>query len=121
MSVGTAVVNIPPCVEPTCFMPTPVTPPGPPVPVLLITKSHNGNFRSGLQGTYTITVCNQTGAGPTDGSPISVVDTLPSGLTGASMSGTGWTCDVGTLTATRSDILGPGVCFPPITLVVNVT
>lgn len=120
MALDTAVTNIPPCVVPTCFTPPPATPPPPPsAPLLSITKTHDGNFVSGGQGVYTLTVCNNVAAGPTIGT-VSVVDTLPEGLTGFSMVGAGWVCDVGTLTCTRSDALAPGACFPPITLTVSV-
>ena len=36
------------------------------------------------------------------------------------MSGTGWTVNLATLTATRSDVLAAGGSYPPLTLTVNV-
>ncbi len=45
-------------------------------------------------------------------------DTLPQGLTLASMTGVGWTC--GGTTCTRSDVLAPGASYPPITISVKV-
>jgi uncharacterized repeat protein (TIGR01451 family) len=88
-------------------------------PDLTITKSHTGNFSVGQTGaTYTITVSNP-GHGPTT-APVTVVDTLPSGLTATAISGTGWTCTLGTLTCTRSDALAATNSYPAITLTVNV-
>jgi uncharacterized repeat protein (TIGR01451 family) len=88
-------------------------------PDLTISKSHTGNFSVGQTGaTYTITVSN-TGHGPTSGT-VTVVDTLPSGLTATAISGTGWTCTLGTLTCTRADALAANSSYPAITLTVNV-
>ncbi|MFO1306489.1 MAG: DUF11 domain-containing protein [Burkholderiales bacterium] len=92
----------------------------PPPPDLTIVKTHVGNFAQGQVGaTYTITVSN-AGGGPTDGSGVTVTDTLPAGLTATAMTGTGWTCVLGTLTCTRSDVLAAGGSYPAITLTVNV-
>src|SRR6185503_20052516 len=89
---------------------------------LSITKTHAGNFTQGQTGaTYTITVSNAAGAGATDGSTVTVRDTLPGGLTATAISGTGWTCTLATLTCTRSDALAAGASYPPITLLVNVS
>ncbi|WP_326608238.1 hypothetical protein [Streptomyces sp. NBC_01800] len=70
-----------------------------PAPSLTISKSHTGKFTQGRQGTYTITVDN-TGPGATDGTTVTVHDTLPAGLTAASITGTGWNCTLATLTCT---------------------
>jgi uncharacterized repeat protein (TIGR01451 family) len=87
---------------------------------LTITKTHSGNFTQGDIGkTYTITVSNNNPDIDDSGS-ITVVDTLPAGLTATALSGTGWLCDLGTLTCTRTDVLAVGASFPPITLTVNV-
>jgi uncharacterized repeat protein (TIGR01451 family) len=89
---------------------------------LSITKTHTGEFERRETGTYTITVSNNAGAGPTLGT-VTVVDTLPPvnhTLVPTAISGAGWTCDLGTLTCTRSDVLVPGASYPPITLTVNV-
>src|SRR5258706_451347 len=68
---------------------------------LTVAKTHTGNFTQGQTGaTYTITVSNG-GPGSTSGT-VTVVDTLPSGLTATAISGTGWTCTLATLTCTRS-------------------
>lgn len=89
------------------------------VPDMGITMQHVGNFGFGQTGTYTITTPNG-GGGPTAGT-VTVVDTLPNGMTAAAMSGTGWTCTLNTLTCTRSDVLPAGSSYPPITLTVNVS
>ena len=87
-------------------------------PVLSITKTHTGNFsQSQTNATYTVTVSNAVGAGPTSGT-VTVADTLPSALTLVSMSGTGWTC-VST-SCTRSDALAGGASYPAITVTVSV-
>ena len=87
-------------------------------PDLAITKTHTGTFVKGQTADYTITVSN-VGAGPTSGT-VTVTDTLPGGLTATAMSGTGWTCTLGTLTCTRSDALAAGASYPPITLTVSI-
>lgn len=85
---------------------------------MVVSKSHAGNFTQGQTGSYSI-VASNNGQGPTIGA-VTVVDTLPAGLTAASISGTGWTCALNTLTCTRADALARGSSYPPITLVVNV-
>lgn len=88
-------------------------------PDLTITKSHSGNFFQGQTGaTYTITASN-AGQGPSAGT-VTVTDTLPAGLSATALSGTGWTCAVGTFTCTRTDALASGASYPAITLTVNV-
>ncbi|MGW5662830.1 hypothetical protein ACWEWG_22445 [Streptomyces sp. NPDC003758] len=88
-------------------------------PSLTIGKSHSGSFVRGQSGSYTVTVGNN-GTGPTDGSTVTVTDTLPAGLTGTALSGTGWSCALATLTCTRSDVLAAGASYPPLTLTVDV-
>jgi fimbrial isopeptide formation D2 family protein/uncharacterized repeat protein (TIGR01451 family) len=68
---------------------------------LSIAKSHTGNFVAGADGTYSIVVTNK---GPAySAGPITVTDTLPSGESFVSASGTGWTCSDGSGTA--SDVV----------------
>ncbi|WOD39611.1 hypothetical protein [Nodosilinea sp. E11] len=56
---------------------------------LSLTKSHSGNFATG-NNTYTLTVTNN---GPDLArGPITVTDTLPTGFTYVSASGSGWSC-----------------------------
>ena len=88
-------------------------------PDMTIAKTHSGNFSQGQTGaTYSITATN-SGSAPTSAA-VSVTDTLPAGLTATAISGTGWTCVLGTLTCTRSDALAAGASYPVITLTVNV-
>jgi uncharacterized repeat protein (TIGR01451 family) len=88
-------------------------------PDLTIRKSHTGNFSVRQTGaTYTIMASN-VGHGPTSGT-VTVVDTLPSGLTATAIGGTGWSCTLGTLACTRADALAAGSSYPAITLTVNV-
>ena len=89
-----------------------------PVPVLSVTSTHSGNFIQGQSGAaYTVTVSNQAGAGATTGT-VTVIETVPSGLTLASMSGTGWSCTGNT--CTRSDVLSAGSSYPAIAVTANV-
>jgi uncharacterized repeat protein (TIGR01451 family) len=88
-------------------------------PDLTITKSHTGNFTEGQTGAnYSITVTN-SGSANSSGT-VTVTDTLPAGLTATAISGTNWTCVLGTLTCTRSNALAPGLSYPAITVTVNV-
>lgn len=92
----------------------PATPPD-----LTIIKTHTGNFAQGQTGAqYTITVTN-SGGSSTSGT-VTVVDTLPAGLTATAISGTSWACTLGTLTCTRGDALAASASYPAITLTVNV-
>jgi uncharacterized repeat protein (TIGR01451 family) len=86
---------------------------------LAIAKTHSGNFVQGqTASTFTITV-NNPGTLATTGS-VTVVDSLPLGLTATALSGTGWTTSLGTLTYSRSDALAAGSAYPAITLTVSV-
>ncbi|HEY1376524.1 MAG TPA: hypothetical protein VGF55_07005, partial [Gemmataceae bacterium] len=93
---------------------------------LTISKTHGNDFRQGdAADTYTITVSNAGGA-PTDGSTVTVTDTLPTGLVPtAADNGTinGWTITTNgqTVTATRSDPLAAGASYPPLTVTVGVS
>jgi uncharacterized repeat protein (TIGR01451 family) len=90
-------------------------------PDLTINTTHTGNFRQGDNADlYTIMIAN-TGPGATNGQ-VTVTDTLPSGLTPTTASGSGWTTSIvgSTLTATRSDALAGGSSYPALTLTVGV-
>lgn len=99
---------------------TSVTPPPPPqgTPDLFLIVVPAAAFHKGGTGTYNITVDN-IGTAATSGQ-VSVAITLPAGLTFNSFSGTGWTFNPSTLTATRTTALGTSSSFPPIQLTVNV-
>jgi uncharacterized repeat protein (TIGR01451 family) len=80
---------------------------------------HGNNFIQGQPGTYFIVV-NNLGPTATSGA-VTVVDTLPAGLTASAMSGPGWSCTVGTSpSCTRSDALNGSSAYPIISLMVNV-
>jgi hypothetical protein len=97
----------------------------PPVPDLTIAKSHVGIFHPGDSAdTYSITVSN-VGAAPTDGSTVTVIDTLPTGLLPTAADNTttnGWTVTASgqTVTAVRSDVLGMSAAYPVLTVTVSV-
>jgi len=92
---------------------------------LSITKTHDvADFPRRGQGTWFINVSNDPTAGPTLGT-VTVVDNLPvignpNNVIPASLTGTGWTCNLSTLTCTRSDTLAPGASYPTISFTVNV-
>jgi uncharacterized repeat protein (TIGR01451 family) len=91
-----------------------------PPPALSITKSHTGNFTQGQTGaTYTVLVSNSAAAEPTAG-VVTVTENVPVGLTLVSMAGSGWTCQVGGTSCSRSDALAVGASYPTITVMVNV-
>ncbi len=86
---------------------------------LAVAKSHSGNFTQGQVGAnYSITVSN-VGQGGTSGT-VTVVDTLPIGLTATGISGSGWTCVLGTLSCSRSDSLAGSSAYPVVIVTVNV-
>jgi len=98
----------------TATDPTPIG-----LPDLSVATAHSGNFTQGQTGAvYTITVGN-SGTVVTKAA-VTVVDTLPAGLTAAGLSGTGWTCGLEILTCTRGDALAAGASYPAIALTVNV-
>ena len=69
---------------------------------LEVEKSHTGDATAGDPITYSVTVTNN---GPSDtAGPITVEDTVPTGMSYASVSGTGWTCDesAGTVECTHA-------------------
>jgi hypothetical protein len=87
-----------------------------------IAKSHTGNFTQGSTGTYTLTVSN-IGTASSSGT-VTVTDTLPTGMTATSFSGTGWTIVTGTggsVQATRTTALAGGSSYPTLTVVVSVS
>jgi uncharacterized repeat protein (TIGR01451 family) len=90
-------------------------------PDLTIGKTHVGNFTQGQMGaTYTILVANVGSSPKPMGETVTVVDVLPAGLTATAISGTGWSCTLGTLTCTRTDALAANSSYPVITVTVNV-
>ena len=89
-------------------------------PVLSIAKGHTGSFKQGQNNvTYLVTVSNGSTAGPTSG-PVTVTETVPSGLTFGSMTGKDWSCSAVNFTCSRTDALGPGQSYPQITVTLSV-
>jgi hypothetical protein len=87
-------------------------------PVLTTAVTHSGNFTQGQTGaTYTITVSNAHGASASSGE-VSVVEIIPTGLSLTAISGTNWNCTL--YTCTRTDSLGGGDSYPPITVTFDV-
>ncbi len=88
-----------------------------------ITSSHTGSFSTGGTGSYTLTTTNN---GPDQYAPtdtVTVTDTLPTGESFVSVSGTGWTCGaVGqVVTCTANNVtVNSGSSLPAITVNVNV-
>jgi len=91
-------------------------------PILIVSKSHSGNFHQGDTGdTYTINVANAANATAATSGTVTVTDTLPAGMTATAMSGTGWNCNATTVSCTRSDALAVSTSYPAIILTVNVS
>jgi len=89
-------------------------------PDLNIAKTHLGIFTLNQVGAaYTLAVSNIGFAGSTVGT-VTVVDTLPAGLTATAITGTGWNCTLASVTCTRSDALFGNSFYPAITVTVNV-
>ena len=103
----------------------PGTPPEPYVLVespITISATHSpATFAPGQVGsTLTLAVTNVSRE-PTDGSPVTVTDPIPAGLTATSAAGNGWSCTgTSTIRCTRSDVLAAGARYPPITITVDV-
>ncbi len=83
---------------------------------LAIDKSHADDLPRGGTASYVIDVENLGNIG-TDGTT-TVTDTLPSGLSYSSATGTGWSCGFasGTVTCDRSASIGGNASAPPITI-----
>lgn len=85
---------------------------------LNLSLTHTGTFTAGQAYTYQVVVSNPGFA--SSSGMVSVTDTLPAGLTAASISGTGWDCTLNTRTCTRADTLSSSSTYPAISIVVNV-
>ena len=88
---------------------------------LTVASSHTATSgRATWVSTYTLTATN-SGTGPTSGT-VRCGGHAPAGLTATKvLCGTGWTVNFGALTASRSDVLAPGMSYPPLVLTVNVS
>lgn len=88
-------------------------------PDLTIAITNTGKFFQGETGAaYTVTVKN-VGTGPTAGT-VTIVEAPPSGISITAISGTGWSCVVGTLSCKRTDALAAGASYSSITITGNV-
>jgi uncharacterized repeat protein (TIGR01451 family) len=76
-------------------------------------NSMPATFAPNGTGSYMLTVSN-TGNAPTN-SPVSLMITSASALTPASLSGTGWVCNLGAQTCTNSTPLAAGASYNVIT------
>ncbi|HEY6306747.1 MAG TPA: hypothetical protein VI488_09870 [Candidatus Angelobacter sp.] len=89
------------------------------LPNMVVAQNMFQVLAQGLNGvTYNLIASNSSSAS-TSGT-VTVVDTLPSGLTATAISGSGWNCTLGNLTCTRNDSLGPNLIYPPIVMTVSV-
>lgn len=88
---------------------------------LTVAKSHVGDFTAGANNAYTLLVSNSGGA-IAGGTTTTVKDTLATGLTFVSGTGTGWTCvPVGQIvTCTSTAAIAASANMAPITLTVAV-
>ncbi|PWR18146.1 hypothetical protein DKG74_20095 [Zavarzinia aquatilis] len=92
-------------------------------PDLRIAKSHAGNFVAGIEQLYTISVSSL--GRPTSGT-VTVVDTLPGGMSFAGVEGTDWSCGVANpsggqvVTCTTEQVIGTDAPATPIRLTVRV-
>ncbi|HVI46268.1 MAG TPA: hypothetical protein VM802_15440, partial [Chitinophaga sp.] len=93
-------------------------------PDFTVTKTHTGNLRKSLSGSFTITVRN-SGTDPQPlNSAVNLTDVIPAGftVTGAP-TGTGWSftgTSGNSIVASRSDQLAAGSSYPLITIPVRV-
>lgn len=86
-------------------------------PDLTLSKTHNGTFQKGGNGSFSIVVTN-AGSTASNGS-LTLTETPPVGMSINSMSGSGWTYNATNQTCTRSDSLAAGASYPPVTVNVS--
>jgi uncharacterized repeat protein (TIGR01451 family) len=94
----------------------------PAVPALTLSKTASAStLTRGSTGSFTLTVTN-SGNAVTDGTTVTVTDSVPSGLTPSSASGTGWSCSISSqdVTCTRSDALAASGSYPAIAVNVSI-
>ncbi|MGD0681438.1 MAG: Ig-like domain repeat protein [Terracidiphilus sp.] len=97
------------------------------LPTVSVDASHTGTFTQGQQGAQLTATVTSNGPGstgdPSGSHPLTVTDTLPTGLSYAnSYSGSGWSCSGsgGTVTCTNDSSIGDGDQYPALTIDVNV-
>jgi uncharacterized repeat protein (TIGR01451 family) len=85
-------------------------PPGNPQADLAVVKTGPATATTSGQIAYTLAVAN---TGPDDAQNVVVVDTLPAGVTLASVTGTGWTCSAaGSVVTCNRPVLAAGASAP---------
>lgn len=87
-----------------------------PVSDLSISMARSGSLQVGQTAAYALTVKNN---GPyTEAGPITVVDTLPAGMSYSSSSGNGWTCSANgqVVTCTYRQSIAPNASAPALTI-----
>jgi hypothetical protein len=82
--------------------------------VLTVTTTASGTLNRGSSASFVTEVRNAASAGSTSGT-VTVVQYPPAGFTISTLSGSGWSCNTGTLTCTRGNSLAPGAAYPAIT------
>jgi hypothetical protein len=91
-----------------------------PTPMLAVTTSSSGTFKQGSTAQWNVTVINEEPDSATSGT-VNISDTLPSGSTLSSYSGSGWTCSgSSTVACTSTAAVNGGDSYPQIQLIVNV-
>jgi uncharacterized repeat protein (TIGR01451 family) len=88
----------------------------PTAPDLSLSKTHVGNLVRGQPIVYTLAVSN-SGNGATI-APVTVADTLPTGLSPIDASGSGWNCTISgqAISCTRADVLAAASAYPAISI-----
>jgi uncharacterized repeat protein (TIGR01451 family) len=87
-------------------------------PVLTISEAPVGALVQGQTAVFTVTVGNAAGAAPTSG-PVTMTETVPSGLTLLGMSGgPTWNCSV-PASCTTNAVLNGGSTYPPIAITLS--
>lgn len=92
-------------------------------PDLSLAKQAIGAFTRGANGVFALTVSNGATAGSTNGTAVTVTDSLPVGLAlVGTPTGSGWLCTPtgNAFSCARSDVLAPGASYPPVTVNVAV-
>ena len=92
------------------------------LPVLSVSEGYSGTFKQGVTGgTLTVTVSNTGVASSTTSGTTTVTETLPTGYTVASFSGSGWSCSgTNAVTCTSTQAVAGGASFNAIGIEVSV-
>lgn len=86
---------------------------------LTIAKTHSSDFKINQSSNFTIIVTNS--GGETAMGTVTVTDTLPANMTVNSLTGTGWTCNIATVSCTNTTSVTAGNSYPPLTLAITPT